>query len=116
MTCRNSSMNCKLIFILSISAQICLDTPECIVWSLDNRENEHRCIPKAKNAGAYYEENHISGTRECIGELSLIFLVIQSLIKSLMQVFSNILFVLHCDVKQNIWEALYEPLYEALND
>ena len=51
--------------IISFSAQICLDIPECVVWTLDNRENQKRCIPKSKNAGTNQLYGHISGTRQC---------------------------------------------------
>jgi hypothetical protein len=46
-------------------AQICLDIPDCIVWTLDKRENQNRCIPKSKDGGTLHLNDHISGTREC---------------------------------------------------
>jgi hypothetical protein len=45
-----------------------------------------------------------------------VFLVIQNLVQWLVQDFLNVLFWLHFIVKQNVWEALYEPSYKALND
>ena len=38
---------------------------------------------------------------------SPVFLLIQSLVQRLVRGFSNVLFWLHCVVKQNIWEASY---------
>ena len=46
---------------------------------------------------------------------SLVFLVIQSLIQGFVQAVSNVLFWIHCIKKQNIWDTLYDALYEALN-
>ena len=53
--------------------------------------------------------------------LSPVFLVIQSLVRGLVWVdyvrgVSNVLFWILCALKQNIWDASYETLYEALND
>ena len=41
-----------------------------------------------------------------------VFLLIQGLVRGS----SNVLFWLHCIVKQNIWEASYDASYEALNE
>ena len=47
---------------------------------------------------------------------SPVFLHIQSLVRSVIQGFSNVLFWLYCVVKQNIWETSYTASYEALNE
>ena len=41
---------------------------------------------------------------------SPVYLVIQSLVQGLVQGFSNVLFWIHCDLKQNICEASYNAL------
>merc|ERR1711928_277533 len=46
-------------------AATCLDMPDCLFWTLDNREGQHRCIPKTSDAGYHQYENHISGVRGC---------------------------------------------------
>ena len=45
-----------------------------------------------------------------------VLLVIQSLVRGLVQGVSSVLFWIHCAVKQNIWDTLYKTSYEALND
>ena len=42
--------------------------------------------------------------------------LVLSLVWRLVQGLSNVLFWLHCVVKQNVREASYETLYKALND
>ena len=40
--------------------------PDCLFWTLDNRDNQHRCIPKTSDAGYHSYEGHISGVRGCL--------------------------------------------------
>ena len=42
--------------------------------------------------------------------------VIQSLIRGPLWDVSNVMFWMHCVLKQNIWDTSYEDLYEALTD
>ena len=44
---------------------------------------------------------------------SQIFLAI---VQGLVQGISNVLFGMHCALKQNIWDDKYETSYETLND
>ena len=58
----------------------------------------------------------ISWSVALIAQLRPVFLLIQSLVRHLVQGFWNVLFWLHCVVKQNIWEVSYEAKYKALNE
>ena len=55
-----------LNYFLILSAAICLDMPDCLFWTLDNRDSQHRCIPKTSDAGYRTYEEHISGVRGCL--------------------------------------------------
>merc|ERR1711971_643629 len=48
-------------------AATCLEMPECLFWTLDNRDSQHRCIPKTSDEGYGPYEGHISGVRGCLG-------------------------------------------------
>merc|ERR1719500_1474677 len=47
-------------------AAICFGMPDCLFWTLDNRDSQHRCIPKTSDAGYRPLEGHISGARGCL--------------------------------------------------
>merc|ERR1712172_130574 len=49
------------------AAATCLEMPECLFWTLDNRDSQHRCIPKTSDEGYGPYEGHISGVRGCLG-------------------------------------------------
>ena len=51
-----------------------------------------------------------------IGRESPVSLFIQSHVRGLIQGISNILFWIHCVLKQNNWDTSYDALYEALNE
>jgi len=54
------------IFSWEECAALCLDMPDCLFWTLDNRDGEHRCIPKTSDAGYRHLADHISGVRGCL--------------------------------------------------
>ena len=63
----------------------------------------HSSMSTTDNTTQYHGKHPIKG-------------VMPSLVWCLIRGLSNILFWLHCVVKQNIWEDSYETSYEALND
>jgi hypothetical protein len=63
-----------------------------------------------------YKDLEIFSIEKRVKMWSPVFLLIQRLVRRLVRGFSNVLFWLHCVVKQKNWEASYEASYEALNE
>ena len=53
-------------FYFHFPAAICFGMPNCLFWTLDNRDSQHRCIPKTSDAGYRPLEGHISGAKGCL--------------------------------------------------